>query len=562
LLNRLYIVVAIITALFSLFNTFCNMRPVIIIALLALFAFWGCKQNDVQKPDVNISSISIKTLSSAIGSAVVRAKITRLQSAGGGKYNYTVSLFVADAASPDVPLRLPGNLTVSGVLTDGKDVQHSFTVTLKAGTTTTNGSYVLPWPVALKGSSSSPAAYNGVPIDFSGTFYEGCTKNYPGMIYDVMLADSDYGIYQLPDITSDADGNAYVFGVHAYAMDVDPGPGVQMLNGAGGFIEKLSPTGALVWAVNLGDLNYAESMQIAVDKNKNVYVDWYVASPNYEDDFELKVAKFDPSGNKLWQNVVYNGSANVDIRPIVPDDDGNLYVGGNALVKYGPGGNIAWQDKLYYSPANSIALSNNKINIWGLINGTVDIDPGTGVFNIGSPDPQTYSDFTASYDTSGRFITAKSTTALPLTGVFAQNGSFAVSYDGTLFRTDADLDLVWQHNFNFYQNLDGTTAAMTYLNFTADINYNSYVCGQFEGSLTFNDSGAPYTLTAKGQNDFIEKRDPAGNFVWAIPLHPFTTSSQIGIIKTDAQGNIYCTGLTRNAAGKFSIFIDKLSQCD
>jgi hypothetical protein len=133
----------------------------------------------------------------------------------------------------------------------------------------------------------------------------------------------------------------------------------------------------------------------------------------------------------------------------------------------------------------------------GFFTGTVDFDPGIGVFNltaVGSGDG-----FVQKLDSSGNFIWAKSI-----------GGSSSVQ--GRYLHVD-DFD-------------------------------NILVTGRFEGTADFNPDSSVLNLTSKGFFDvFILKLNSNGNFLWAKSFGSSSTSFEYGNgIITDKYGNVYSTG--------------------
>lgn len=76
-------------------------------------------------------------------------------------------------------------------------------------------------------------------------------------------------------ITTDDDGNIYSTGFYMVAVDMDPGPNVFTLDASTNsevpYINKLSPAGDLIWAVDLEGVSGAKGYGIAVDALGSVY---------------------------------------------------------------------------------------------------------------------------------------------------------------------------------------------------------------------------------------------------------------------------------------------------
>ncbi|HOZ74964.1 MAG TPA: SBBP repeat-containing protein [Flavobacterium sp.] len=88
-------------------------------------------------------------------------------------------------------------------------------------------------------------------------------------------------------------------------------------------------------------------------------------------------------------------------------------------------------------------------------------------------------------------------------------------------------------------NGNGNTFAQ---NIAVDAQGNSYILGEFTGSIDLDPSAGEYTLTALGEYDlYVAKFDTDGNFAWA--RHYGSTGSEATrYITVDVAGNIYATG--------------------
>lgn len=161
----------------------------------------------------------------------------------------------------------------------------------------------------------------------------------------------------------------------------------------------------------------------------------------------------------------------------------------------------------------------------GSFMGTVDFDPGLGVFNLTAVGQRDV--FISKFDASGNFIWATSF------------GSPLNDYGISLF---------------------------------VDVSGNIYLTGSFEGTADFDPGNGVFNLTAAGNNDvFVSKFDLMGNFSWAKGIGGFSLDSSSGIVG-DGSGNIFTTGyftgavdfdpgagiFTLNATGQRDIFVLKL----
>lgn len=193
-------------------------------------------------------------------------------------------------------------------------------------------------------------------------------------------------------------------------------------------------------------------------------------------------------------------------------------------------GNLVWAKKMGAGGNEggvSVAVdAAGNIYTTGWFNGTVDFDPGPGVFYLASVGVEDI--FISKLDPSGAFLWAKR--------IGGQN------YD------------------------NGNSVAL-------DSNSNVYVTGFFSGTVDFDPGNAGYFLSSSGNDDiFVLKLDASGNFIWAKNMGgaAYAYGASIAV---DATGNVYTTGyyggttdfdpgpgvFNLTPAGPQGIFISKLN---
>jgi hypothetical protein len=132
----------------------------------------------------------------------------------------------------------------------------------------------------------------------------------------------------------------------------------------------------------------------------------------------------------------------------------------------------------------------------GKFEGTVDFDPGAGVFNLVASN-SFYDIFVSKLDAAGNFVWAK--------------------------------------------KMGGAEDDVSY-GITIDASGNVYTAGYFSLTADFDPGAATYNLVSSGSNDiFISKLDFNGNFVWAAKMGGpnFDYASSVAV---DALQNVYATG--------------------
>jgi len=252
-----------------------------------------------------------------------------------------------------------------------------------------------------------------------------------------------------------------------------------------------------------------------------------------------------------------------------------------------------------YDIGNSIAVdASGNVYTTGWFTGTVDFDPGAGIFNLTSAGLQDI--FISKLDGSGNFVWAKRmgsgtdddlgySIAIDLsgsgdvhtTGYFQGTVDFdpgvgtfnitAAGFYGDIFisRLDNSGNFVWAKAMGGTSNDFGYSIALDPAG-SGDI----YTTGLFQETVDFDPGAGVFNLTSAGLLDiFISKLNSSGNFVWA-KAWGGTSNDECNSIALDpaGSGNVYSTGYFRvtadfdpgvgvfnlTSAGDDDIFISKL----
>ena len=286
-----------------------------------------------------------------------------------------------------------------------------------------------------------------------------------------------------------------------------------------------------------------------------------------------------------------------------------IYLAFNDLVAQ----NFDWAAQIGDSDsqvANSITTdSEGNVYTTGWFRGTVDFDPGPGIYNfICNPDdgddPMPNDAFISKLDENGNFLWAKT-----LTGIGMQAGeSISVDNAGNIYITGhfsntVDFDpgagiynltssyyaALSDYEWDFFLlklNSDGefewafkvgnpTTGGNVAEDIAIDNDGNVYVSGRFGASTDFDPGPGVATLTWSGIWDvFVAKYDSNGNYVWANKLggtgHELSYSLDL-----DNDNNVITTGyfygegdydpgpgtaMLNDIGSGFDVFISKLTQ--
>ena len=373
-------------------------------------------------------------------------------------------------------------------------------------------------------------------------------------------------------MTIDSFGNTYITGSFSGTVDFDPDSLTQFNLTSNGFndifIFKLDAAGNFIWAKTMGGIDSDGANSISLDVFGNVLtigifhgqVDFdpdsmgtfNLNSTNYSTIF---ISKLDNSGNFVWTKAIGGIGGPSNGSSIAVDTMGNIYSTGafQGLADFDPGGgtyflnsgvgqsvfiskldslgNFVWAKSFGSdSYGNSIAVDDSE-NVYttGNFYGTVDFDPGAGVFNL-------------SHSVNGLIFISKLNNA----GNFVWAKAMGGDNDG-----------------NYVQKI------------IIDDSKNIYISGIFSDTSDFNpDADIFYLISDTGYAKYyIVKLNSNGNFVWAKSAgftFIFVGESAIDI---DESHHIYLLGtylgqscyfdstILINTNSGFSEFIAKLSSC-
>jgi uncharacterized repeat protein (TIGR01451 family) len=201
-----------------------------------------------------------------------------------------------------------------------------------------------------------------------------------------------------------------------------------------------------------------------------------------------------------------------------------------------------------------------NLYVVGNFNGTVDFNPGVGVFaltSVGASDI-----YIQKLDTSGNFIWAKSfgsnggdgpntihvddAANVLVSGFFYNTIDFDPGIGVSNLTSNGSSDIfVLKLNsygdFIWVKSIGGSGAESIY-SLVPDDAGNLYLTGYFYNTIDCDPGVGIFNLTSNGQDDvLIEKLDPFGNFIWAKSLGG-TTHDTPGNIVLDHFGDVYVNG--------------------
>ncbi len=230
---------------------------------------------------------------------------------------------------------------------------------------------------------------------------------------------SSTGGQQVRGIAADAAGDVFLIGSFAVTVDFGCGP----LAGAGGtdvFLAKLDASGSCLWSKRFGDSANQVGVQVVPDGSGNIFI-----SGGFAGSIDLGggpvvnmgplgiaafYAKFDPSGNYLWSQVIQPQNGDGSSAEIAVDASGNLLavgsfagsidLGGGPLVsaggfdvytaKFDPTGKHLWSRRFGDAEDQTAALvadsGMDQVVVTGSFEGLLDFGGASPLMSKAGPD--------------------------------------------------------------------------------------------------------------------------------------------------------------------------------
>lgn len=214
-------------------------------------------------------------------------------------------------------------------------------------------------------------------------------------------------------VTTDDQGNVYATGTFRGTTDFDPGTGISTLAPATStdiFLLKLNSNGDFVWAVQnfaIGSGNVGR--KLVVDDKHNIYVGSAKRMVT-SNSTAAHIWKLDNVGNTIWEYIADGPRNTTDLlRDIDMSTDGFIYATGlfadtvdfNAggtpniqvsksgrdgfVLKMNTAGQVLWVRTVENFSCDAVKVdSRGNVAVIGQFTGSLDFDPGPGVFNLSS----------------------------------------------------------------------------------------------------------------------------------------------------------------------------------
>lgn len=295
-----------------------------------------------------------------------------------------------------------------------------------------------------------------------------------------------------------------------------------------------SQTAVFDWAGGIGASGNDRGQSISTDSLGNVYVAGYfrgttdfnpgtgVFNKTAVGGADIFVQKLDSSGAFLWVKTFGSSSDDMALG-VTSDGVGNVYLTGD-------------------------------------FRGTIDFDPGVGIYNLTSLGDRDV--FILKLSSTGNFkwvgrigdsnvdgarrILVDNSNDLIISGWFSGTADFDIgagvsshtsngSRDIFILKMDTSGSYLWSKSF-------GSALFDVGFGITNDLDGNIYQTGLFEGTVDFDPTGNILNLTSNGGRDiFICKYSSSGTFLWAKKIGGSGHDSG-NFIDTDDNGNLYVHG--------------------
>ena len=380
-------------------------------------------------------------------------------------------------------------------------------------------------------------------------------------------------------VAVDGAGNVVLVGNFLGTVDFGGGP----LTSAGDidiYVAKFDPSGNHLWSQRFGDASTQMVKAVAVDESNNILVTGLFRSSvdfgggplTSAGDYDIFVAKFDPSGNYDWSRS-FGSTGNQIAYGLAVDVDGNVAIAGPFAEKvdFGTGvlssagaddifvavfdrnGGIIWSDR-YGDASNQTCFSlamdaDGSVLATGLFSGSIDFGGGP-ITSAGGDDifvakldrggahlwSRAFGDAS---DQNGNGITVDSMGNILVAGDFAGQVDFgggplisAGWYDAFVAKFDGSGTHLWSKRFG---DINGQFTG----GIAVDSADNVAVAGYFDGTIDLG--GGP--LVCAGFDDaYLARFDPSGGHLWSDSFGD-ATDYQYGIAcATDAAGSVFMTG--------------------
>jgi hypothetical protein len=408
------------------------------------------------------------------------------------------------------------------------------------------------------------------------------------------------------DIATNGSGDIFCTGSFENTIDLNPGSGTASHTSAGEediFLLKLDAQGNHLWSNRFGGLGDDMGFKLCTDPSGDVYMAGSFrygmdlnpgsgtanVSANFSDIF---VASYQGStGNYRW-GFKLGGFGDDYVTDFYFSKSGHVYVAGTIegtvdfdpgagtssytpsssfgdafLAKYTSTGSLVWYKTWGASTYEKLSAvgedHNGNILMSGEFRGQIDLDPGSGQYNVSTASSNTET-YLLAVNAQGNFVWAKifagssntrnTTLSTDASGNIYVSGTFSDTTDFDPDTTVAQLTsngtsgyvLKLNNQANFeWARMFGTGANLFIESMAADSVSNIYVTGYFYGSGDFDPGPNTLTLNAANNSDgFLISLDSNGHSNWAYNILDGGGSlgNEVNSVVLDKVGNVFTTG--------------------
>jgi hypothetical protein len=329
----------------------------------------------------------------------------------------------------------------------------------------------------------------------------------------------DPGTQQSNCVVTDASGNVVLSGL--FEGTVNFGGGVLTCTGDEDiFLAKFDPSGNHLWSQSFGDTNYQNAPSVAVDASGNIIITGYfrgtvdfgggVLSTAEEYDYDVFLAKFDPSGNHLWSQSFGDTDWQLAFGVAV-DASGNIIATGHFEGTIDFGGGVLTSTSVYDMYLAKFDSSGN--HIWSHSYGRTNDQLSTDLAVDGSGNIIVAGRFRGTVDFGGGLLTS------------------AGDWDIYFVKFGPEATHLWSRRF-------GDASFQQVGDLAIDLADNVVLTGSYLGAVNFGGG----VLTSAGSYDiFLAKYDSGGNHLWS---HRYGDAGvqQAQDVAIDASGNVVIAG--------------------
>lgn len=348
-------------------------------------------------------------------------------------------------------------------------------------------------------------------------------------------------------IATDNAGNSYITGWFEDTLIIGTvtlvAPVTDNLFASDVFLAKYDVNGNVIWAKRAGGTNYDYGNGITLDTLGNVYVTGLFSvtatfgthTVTSAGDYDVFIAKYDPSGTCLWVNK--GGGSGWDVGSGVNIDKlGNCYITG-AFRNTATFGTSAPMTSAGNYDIFVAKYDNTGAFLWVRSSGGPDDDRGVSISSDGASNCYVTGFFNSTINLGTSTLTS------------------AGSSDILLAKYDALGNAVWAKKAGGALADEGNAIISNSAGTT-------HITGFFSGTSLFGGGLDTLTLSSYGNEDiFVGKYDYKGDLVWAKKMGG--AQDDVGYaITTDAEGNSYVAGSFFNTAQFDTISISSYNQDD